>query len=765
MKKYTPITLSAQCILLFLLISYQRHLSTASENAANKMYIVYMGERKHSDPSLVVDSHHNVLATVLGTSKETAADSIIYHYKHGFSGFATRLTDSQAKIMAEMPGVVDVIPKRVHKVHTTRSWDYLGLSFSHATKNPYANSNMGDGIIVGVIDSGIVPESKSFHDQGLGPIPSRWKGECVVGDQFKSTHCNRKLIGARWFAKGAEDEINTTAAIEYFSPRDAVGHGTHTASTAVGSLVHDVSFKGLALGTVRGGAPRARLAVYKACWNLPGNAGACPTVDQLKAVDEAIHDGVDVLSLSISGDRTTIDPLDIMLLHAVAKGITVICSAGNDGPRLNTVVHIVPWIITVAASTMDRSFPSPIMLGNNRTIMGQSVFTGNKETGFIDLGCPSDFSDASTCNCEDIVPDSRMKGKVVLCFASTSDLQIANVNQGLGNIVSSGAVGAIIAIYRSQLISCYEWQCITVDYELGAQILSYTQSSRKPMVKLNPTKTLVGKPVSTKIADFSSRGPSMLSPGILKPDVAAPGVNVLAAYVPTKEKSFQSFAFDSGTSMACPHVSGIVALLKVLHPNWSPAAIRSALATTASATDPSGETVFTIEDPQTVANPFHFGSGIVNPNRAADPGLIYDMGMTDYVHYLCSMGYSKSYSRSTVCPSKKPSILNLNLPSITIPNLRGSVTVTRTVTNVGPVDSIYVASIEHPLGVKVGVKPPELAFNSTVKTLSFTVTLSSNHKAIGGYYFGRLSWSDGIHKVTSPISVRTEIIPSYTDGA
>ncbi|XXG76223.1 hypothetical protein AAC387_Pa08g0624 [Persea americana] len=401
--------------------------------------------------------------------------------------------------------------------------------------------------------------------------------------------------------------------MEYFSPRDANGHGTHTASTAVGSLVHDVSFKGLALGTARGGAPLARLAVYEACWNLPGKSGLCTNVDVLKAVDEAIHDGVDVLSLSLGGSAPPTAPIiDIGLLPAVAKGITVVCAAGNDGPRLHTVDHITPWIISVAASTMDRSFPSPIMLGNNRTIM---------------------------------------------------------------------------------------------------------------------------------------------------PDVAAPGVNVLAAFVPKEKKLYQSFAFDSGTSMACPHVSGIVALLRALHPSWSPAAIRSALATTASTIDPSGEPIFTVEEPQMVANPFHFGSGIVNPNRAADPGLIYDMSTTDYVQYLCSI----VPSFSTDCPSKKHSMLNLNLPSITIPNLRGSVMVTRTVTNVGPVDSAYVASIEHPLGVKVGVKPLKLAFNSTVKTLSFTITLSSNHKAIGGYYFGRLSWSNGIHKVTSPISVRTEIIPSYTD--
>ncbi|KAJ8632441.1 hypothetical protein MRB53_025777 [Persea americana] len=750
MKKYTSITLSAQCILFFLLISYEQHLSTASENAANKMYIVYMGERKHSDPSLVVDSHHNVLATVLGTSKETAADSIIYHYKHGFSGFATMLTDSQAKMMAEMPGVVDVIPKMVHKLHTTRSWDYLGLSFSHATNNPYPKSNMGDGIIVGVIDTGIWPESKSFSDQGLGPIPSRWKGACVGGDQFNSSHCNRKLIGARWHNKGvAKGAINTTVAMEYFSPRDAVGHGTHTASTAVGSLVHEVSFRGLALGTARGGAPRARLAVYKACWNLPGRPGACTNVDVLKAVDEAIHDGVDVLSLSLGGPALPYmaSIIDIGLFQAVIKGITVVCAAGNEGPRLHTVGHVAPWIISVAASTMDRSFPSPIMLGNNRTIMGQSQFTGYKETGFRDLGCPGDFTDASSCNCEDAVLDSRMKGKVVLCFTSAAGVNNSNVNRGLVNINLSGVAGAIIAFYPTQAITCYDWHCIVVDYDIGAEIYSYTRSSRKPKVKLSPTKTLTGKPLATKIADFSSRGPSDLSPAILKPDVAAPGVSVLAAYVPQEENLHQSFAFQSGTSMACPHVSGIVALLKVLHPNWSPAAIRSALATTASTIDPSGEPIFTVEEPQRVANPFHYGNGIVIPNRAADPGLIYDMGNTDYANYLCSIGYLNSAD----CPSKKPSMLNLNLPSITIPNLRGSVTVTRTVTNVGSADSTYVASIEHPLGVKVGVKPPKLAFNSTVKKLSFTVTLSSNQKAIGGYYFGRLSWSDGIHKLKHPM--------------
>ncbi|KAJ8632447.1 hypothetical protein MRB53_025783 [Persea americana] len=766
MKKTSQTTFSSQCILLFLLCN-QHPFSAASENAPTKSYIVYMGERKHSDPSLVVDSHHAKLATVLGGSKEEAADSILYSYKHGFSGFAARLTDSQAEMIAEMPDVVNVIPNGLVKLHTTRSWDYLRLSLPHTATNVFTESNMGDETIIGVIDTGIWPESKSFNDEGLGPIPSRWKGECKGGDRFKSTNCNRKLIGARWFVKGllelTQEPINTTAGMEYLSARDAMGHGTHTSSTAAGSLVHNVSYKGLAVGTARGGAPRARLAMYKVCWYA---RGGCSNVDILKAFDEAIHDGVDVLSVSLGlDDPYILDGIAVGSLHAVSKGITVVCSAGNSGPRSQMVQNVAPWIISVAASTMDRSFPSPITLGNNRTLMGQAMFTDHKETGFKGLVCPKQggFDRTGTCTCDTLLTDdSTLRGKVVLCFAIGSFFDITDV------VKASGGVGVIIATYPNFIGACDDLPCIEVDYDVGAQLLSYVRSSREPVVKLSPSKTLVGKPLSIKIARFSSRGPSSLSPEILKPDIAAPGVNVLAATNPTNPNGYNGYAFNSGTSMSCPHVAGIVALLKSLHPKWSPAAIRSALTTTASTTDPSGEPIFTIEDTQKIAGPFDFGGGIVNPNRAADPGLIYDMGMTDYVHYLCSIGYNNSAISTltlhpSVCPHKNPSVLNLNLPSITVPNLRASVTVTRTVTNVGPIDNTYVASVKRPLGVQVAVRPHMLTFNSTIKKLSFTVTLSSSHKTIGGYYIGSLSWSDGIRKVTSPISVKTEIIPSYTD--
>jgi subtilisin family serine protease len=167
--------------------------------------------------------------------------------------------------------------------------------------------------------------------------------------------------------------LKTSGNREFFSPRDANGHGTHTASTAAGTFIDDVSYRGLALGTIRGGAPRARLAIYKVCWNVLG--GQCSSADILKAFDEAIHDGVDVLSLSIGSSIPLFSDIDERdgiatgSFHAVAKGITVVCGAANDGPFAQTVQNTAPWILTVAASSMDRALPTPITLGNNKTFL------------------------------------------------------------------------------------------------------------------------------------------------------------------------------------------------------------------------------------------------------------------------------------------------------------------------------------------------------------------------------------------------------------
>ncbi|KAI5329346.1 hypothetical protein L3X38_028743 [Prunus dulcis] len=180
----------------------------APVDAESRLHIVYIGEKQHEDPELVTSSHHEMLASVVG-SKEAAIDSIVYSYKHGFSGLA-KLTESQAKEIAELPRVAHVMPNSFHTLQNTRSWDYLG------------------------------------------PL-------CESGEHFNATtKCNRKLIGAKWFIDGFladnEQPFNTTEFPEFLSSRDAMGHGTHTATTIAGSFVANASYKGLGLGVVRGGA-------------------------------------------------------------------------------------------------------------------------------------------------------------------------------------------------------------------------------------------------------------------------------------------------------------------------------------------------------------------------------------------------------------------------------------------------------------------------------------------------------------------------------
>ncbi|XP_041012881.1 subtilisin-like protease SBT3.8 isoform X2 [Juglans microcarpa x Juglans regia] len=678
--------------------------------------------------------------------------------------------------LEELPTVVQVIPNRFYKLQTTRSWDYLQLD-SYSPKNILHKSQMGDGVIIGVLDTGIWPESEVFRDEGLGPIPSRWKGACESGEQFDARKtCNRKLIGARYFIKGLHAEygkpFNITEYQDYLSPRDSIGHGTHTSATAGGFFKANVSYNGLGFGTVRGGAPLARLALYKVCWKLY-EEGICASVDILKAFDKAIHDGVDVISLSIApslplfSDIDTYNGISVGAFHAAENGITVVCAAGNVGPSALTIENTAPWVITVAASTIDRSFPTRISLGNNWTTMGQAMFTG-RGTGFTNLVYPEVAELLTPRYCESLSPnDTWSAGHVVLCFTSGSNQSV--VEDAAWSVKEIGCLGLIIAEKpKNSLYSCDDnFPCVRVSYDIGMQILNYIRSTscrRNPQVMIRPSKTHVGRPVSTRVAYFSSRGPGSVAPAILKPDVAAPGVNILAAVPPSSPGI--AFEFQSGTSMATPHVSGIVALLKSLHSDWSPAVIKSAIVTTAWTTDPYGEPIYAEGEPMKLADAFDYGGGIVNGNRAADPGLVYDMGTTDYIQYLCAMGYKNSdisqvTGNPAFCPMKQPSILNLNFPSITIPTLRNSTTITRTVTNVGAVYSRYVALVEPPLGISIAVKPDILIFNSIIKAISFTVTVSSSHKVTTGYSFGSLTWSDGVHSVRSPISVRTEMIESY----
>ncbi|CAH8257152.1 unnamed protein product [Arabidopsis lyrata] len=727
-------------------------ISAAQPNGLNKIHIVHLGAKQHDTPELVTKSHYQILEPLLG-SKEAARNSLVYNYKHGFSGFAAKLTASQAKNLSAHPEVLSVVPSRVMRLKTTRTFDYLGLSLT-SPKGLLHETRMGSEAIIGVIDSGIWPESQSFNDTGLGPIPKHWKGKCVSGNGFDANkHCNKKLIGAEFFTEGllesTNGEYDFVSHDESKSPRDIEGHGTHVSAIAAGSFVATANYNGLAGGTARGAAPHARIAMYKACWKGIG----CITPDMLKAIDHSIRDGVDVISISIGTDAPAsfdIDQSDIAFgsFQAVMKGIPVVASAGNEGPNAQTIDNVAPWIITVAATSLDRSFPIPITLGNNLTILGEGLNTF-PEAGFTDLILSDEMMSAS-------IEQGQTQGTIVLAFTPNDDaIRKANT------IVRAGCAGIIYAqsVIDPTVCSDVHVPCAVVDYEYGTDILYYIQTTDVPKAKISPSKTLIGRPIASRVPRFSCRGPNSVSPAILKPDIAAPGVNVLSAVTGV-------YKFMSGTSMATPVVSGIVGLLRQTRPDWSPAAIRSALVTTAWKTDPSGEPIFSEGSTRKLADPFDYGGGLINPEKVTDPGLIYDMGIDDYLHYLCSAEYdnasiSKLLGKTYKCTYPKPSMLDFNLPSITIPSLTGEVTVTRTVTNVGPASSVYRPVIESPFGIELDVNPKTLVFGSNITKITFSVRVKTSHRVNTDYYFGSLCWTDGVHNVSTPVSVRTKILRNY----
>ncbi|KAF8096982.1 hypothetical protein N665_0298s0046 [Sinapis alba] len=742
-----------ECLFIGFLFLLNSVFAQESSNGETKTYIVYLGERQHDDPELVSESHHRMLASVF-ESPEAARESIIYNYHHGFSGFAARLTESQAKKLSERPDVFKVASNRKLSLQTTRTYDYLGLSPT-LPSGILHESDMGSELVIGFLDSGIWPESRAFNDEGLGPIPKHWKGGCVAGTRFDpAKHCNKKLVGAKYFLDGLHEKnpggVNISEN-DFMSPRGLITHGTMVSSAAAASFVPNASYKGFARGLLRGAAPKARIAMYKIGWDTD-ITGFSAMVDFVKAFDEAIKDGVDVLSVSLGLGEPPFRPfdlndveqdIDIGSFHAVAKGIPVVAAAGNSGPEAYTVGNVAPWLITVGSTSLDRTYYVDITLGNNITFMGQALYRG--EGVFAELVYVEDW-EANT---------SDLRGKVALTFVKNDE----DVTDAFSRLRCEGVIAARSSDYLIDFF--FDTPNAAVDYEVGTKILQYIRSSSWPTVRISVGKTFVG-PKSTTVAGFSCRGPSAPSPAILKPDIVAPGVMLLLAEI-NDNKTYQSdFGITQGTSISTPIVAGIVVLLKALHPDWSPAALKSALMTTAWKTDPFGEPIFAEGLPRKLADPFDYGAGLVNPERAKDPGLVYDMNLDDYIFYFCASGYDDTAitvltGKPTKCSTPLPSVLDVNYPAITIPNLNGEVTVTRTVTNVGPVDSVYRAVVEAPEGVKIVVEPETLVFNSSTKKLVFQVRVSTSHKSDTGYFFGSFIWTDGTRNVVIPLSVRTRV--------
>lgn len=745
--------------------------SVSSSSDAPRTYIVHVAQ---SQKPTLFSTHHNWYTSILHSLPPSSHPAtLLYTYSAAAAGFSVRITPSQLSHLRRHPAVLAVEPDQVRHPHTTHTPRFLGLAESFGL---WPNSDYADDVIVGVLDTGIWPELRSFSDDNLSPVPSTWKGSCEVSRDFPASSCNRKIIGAKAFYKGYEAYLDgpIDESAESKSPRDTEGHGTHTSSTAAGGVVSNASLFHYAQGEARGMATKARIAAYKICWKY-----GCFDSDILAAMDEAVADGVHVISLSVGSSgyapQYFRDSIALGAFGAARHNVLVSCSAGNSGPGPFTAVNIAPWILTVGASTIDREFPADVILGDGRVFGGVSLYYGESLPDFqLRLVYAKDCGNRY-CYLGSLEA-SKVQGKIVVCDrggnARVEKGSAVKLAGGLGMIMANTAESGEELLADAHLLAA-----TMVGQIAGDEIKKYIRLSQYPTATIEFKGTVIGgSPSAPQVASFSSRGPNHLTSEILKPDVIAPGVNILAGWTgrvgPTDldiDPRRVEFNIISGTSMSCPHASGIAALLRKAYPEWSPAAIKSALMTTAYNVDNSGGNIKDLGTGKE-SNPFTHGAGHVDPNRALNPGLVYDSDINDYLAFLCSIGYdanqiavfTREPAAANPCEGKVgrtgrlASPGDLNYPSFSVELGRGSdlVKYKRVVTNVGSVvDAVYTVKVNAPPGVDVTVSPNTLVFSGENKTQAFEVAFSRVTPATSDS-FGSIEWTDGSHVVRSPIAVR-----------
>ncbi|KAI5656240.1 hypothetical protein M9H77_25033 [Catharanthus roseus] len=715
-------------------------------------YIVHMD--KSMMPRVLKEPkfwYQNIMESVL----ELENSQLLYTYHHAIHGFCALLSKEEVQILAKRQDVLSVIIDRKGKLDTTHTSKFLSLN---ADSGLLPKSNFGRDVIIGVIDSGVWPEHPSFQDHGLTKVPSRWKGKCEGGHNFNSTLCNRKLIGVRYFNKGSlaensKKEITNTA-------RDIKGHGTHTASTAAGNYVKDASFFGYAKGTARGIAPHARLSIYNV-----QPLGEPFSSDVLAGIDQAVADGVDIISVSLGFDSQNLfeDQIAIASFGAMEKGILVSCSAGNID-TFGELHNGSPWVLTVAASSIDRQFSGTLALGNGINIIGWSIFPARAIVKDLPLLYNSTIS---ACSSRELM--SQISGKIVICEESNDYSSFLNQIE----IVKQSGLPAGIFISTAKEIfefPAFSYPGVVISPNQASNVIKYALTDSQPTATMYFQQTFLGEKVAPGAAAYSARGPSPSNPGILKPDVMAPGTLVLAAWIPDKKVSeigyiglSSDFNLDSGTSMACPHATGIAALLKGAHLDWSPAAIRSAMITTANPFDNTKNPIKDLGLNYEIASPLAMGAGQVDPNRAMDPGLVYDATAQDYINFLCSMNFThaqiSTITRTASYKCSNPSS-DLNYPSFIVlyNNETKNIMVQkfqRTVTNMGDGAVAYEARVTEPKGSNITVYPETLIFGSKNDKQNYSLTISYIANPNRIVTFGSLVWVEksGNHTVRSPIVV------------
>jgi hypothetical protein len=708
--------------------------------------------------------HDSALSSVGGGQK-------LYDYAFSVNGFAAKLSYGQAIALASKSGVVSVEPDVVQHADTISTPRFLGLSQAGGTWDKLGGVGAaGENMIIGDIDTGIWPENPEFSDRtGTGPngqagklayqqIPG-WHGKCTPGEGFTASDCNQKLIGAQYFVAGhgGPDSIPSE---EFLSVRDFDGHGSHTASTAAGNNNTQITGDNIPVGLqgkASGMAPRARIAAYKACWEKPDHTQVdCFSSDTVAAIDQAVADGVDAINYSISGTTTNfLNSVEVAFLFAEDAGVFVAASAGNSGPAVSTVAHPSPWLMTVAASTHDRLFQSTITLGNGSSYVGISVTQGAGPAGLIRStdagvsGADADkvrqcFSKAANGGVAVLDP-AKVAGKIVICDRGSLTTPAPPANARVDKpaaVQEAGGVGTIIAnavAGAGEVSDIHVAPAVHVNSTAGDAIKAYATAAGATAT----AKFTAGAPTivtdAPKIAGFSSRGPSLATGDQLKPDISAPGVDILAAVAPTNH-SGRMWDLESGTSMSSPHIAGLSLLIKQAHPNWTPDMIKSAMMTTA----------YDLKD--ATVDPFAQGAGHVDPTKFLDPGLVYQVGgFSKFLGFICgTMGPAVS----TSCPSVTMPANELNLPSLAIGAMAGSGTLHRTVTNVATVSETYTATKQGLSGLAVAVTPSTFTI-APGAAQDYSVTFTEQTAPFGAYSTGSITLTgDKGHVVRVPVVVQ-----------
>jgi subtilisin family serine protease len=552
-------------------------------------------------------------------------------------------------------------------------------------------------------------------------MPSGWRGFCEApSDSSAPLTCNNKLIGARQFLNTYKAFIDLTAG-EFDSARDSEGHGTHTASTAAGNFWVESHLFGIPRGAVSGIAPRAHVAVYRVCAQE-----GCFGSDSVAAIDQAIADGVEVINFSISGGSDPYsDAVELSFLGAYAAGVFVAASAGNSGPAPDTVDHRGGWVTTVAASTTDRHFLSGIVLtasdGASLQLTGASTTAGITTPTLVVLG--KSFGD-SLCNLP--FPAGTFNGVIVVCERG----ELARVAKSF-NVAAGGAGGLLLynPIAQGLATDNHFIPTVHVENDAGAALLNFLASHAG--VTATFTQGTATAVQGDTIAAFSSRGGPQQELGISKPDVTAPGVQILAGHTPQPHttdggRPGEVFQVIQGSSMSTPHVAGAAALLKALRPAWGPDQIKSALMTSAKTVDVLSE------DGVTPSYPFDAGSGRIDLGKADDPGLTFTASAQDYLEY-----------RNT--------LWLVNYPSLYIPRLSDSIRVSRTVRSELSTASLWHVSVVAPADLVVTTPTFLLVPPGGIMQFNITVDASAVPSGTARHASLYLTWS-GL-QVTFPITI------------